>query len=55
MIIKSKEINGCQMQFVTNHNMHSKLSEYGKTFTEDVEIKINILFDELMKTINQFQ
>ncbi len=55
MIIKSKEINGCHMQFVTNGHMHGKLSDYGSAFKEDVATKINILFDELMKTVNQFQ
>ncbi len=55
MIIKSKEINGCHMQFITNHAMHSKMTDYGSTFKEDVTPKLNILFSELMKTVNQFQ
>lgn len=55
MIIKSKEINGCHVEFKTNGIQHGKLSDYGSAFTEDVEIKINILFTQLMKTVNQFQ
>ena len=55
MIIKSKEINGCHMQFVTNDKMHSKLTDYGEVFKEDITPKLNILFNELMKTVSQFQ
>jgi len=55
MIIKSKEINGCHIQFVTNDRMHSKLTDYGETFKEDATLKLNIVFSELMKTVNQFQ
>lgn len=51
MIVKSRTINGCAVQFITDSNMHSILSEKGQEFLNRLNPKLNELFVQLMKEV----
>ena len=51
MMIKSRTINGCYLQFVTSSDMHSILSEKGPDFLKRLNPKLNELFVQLMKDV----
>jgi len=54
MIIKSKDIRGCYVEFKTDNGAtHSLLTDYGIEFKQELTFKLNILFTELMKSIPQ--